>query len=129
MTTNGKIRDKKLQYDINKATAKISALSLSKIDKYKYLTDEEILPTQQHILTKILYFLLDEVIEKQIKAIEEQGKNQAEAIQFLNLTTKTEELKQLEDIFSQNQLSQLINGRLKGTVEMQSSLKLSKINR
>ena len=88
MTTNGKIRDKKLQYDINKATAKISALSLSKIDKYKYLTDEEILPTQQHILTKILYFLLDEVIEKQIKAIEEQGKNQAEAIQFLNLTTR-----------------------------------------
>ena len=129
MTTNGKIRDKKLQYDINKATAKISALSLSKIDKYKYLTDGEILPTQQHILTKILYFLLDKVIEKQTKAIEEQVKNQAEAIQFLNLTTKTEELKQLEDIFSQNQLSQLINGRLKGTVEMQSSIKLSKINR
>ena len=86
------------------------------------------MPTQQHILTKILYFLLDKVIEKQIKAIEEQAKNQAEAIQFLNLTTKTEELKQLEDIFSQNQLSQLINGRLKGIVEMQSSIKLSKIN-
>ena len=35
---------KKLQYDINWEAAKISALSSRKIDKYEYLTGEEILP-------------------------------------------------------------------------------------
>ena len=42
-----KIRDEKLQYNINRETAKISALSSGKIDKYKYLTGEEILPSNQ----------------------------------------------------------------------------------
>ena len=31
-----KIRDEKLQYDINREAAKISALSFGKIDKYEY---------------------------------------------------------------------------------------------
>ena len=44
MTIDDKIRDEKLQYDINREAAKISALSSRKIDKYEYLTDEEILP-------------------------------------------------------------------------------------
>ena len=35
---------KKLQYNINKEVAKISALSSGKIDKYEYLTGKEILP-------------------------------------------------------------------------------------
>ena len=39
-----KIRDEKLQYDINREAAKISALSSGKIDKYEYLTGEKILP-------------------------------------------------------------------------------------
>ena len=34
MTTDNKIRDKKLQYDINREAAKLSALSSRKIDKY-----------------------------------------------------------------------------------------------
>ena len=34
------IRDKKLQYDIKREAAKISALWSSKIDKYEYLTGE-----------------------------------------------------------------------------------------
>ena len=42
---NGKIVDEKLQYDINREAVKISALSLGKIDKYEYLTGEEILPS------------------------------------------------------------------------------------
>ena len=45
MTMNDKIRNEKLQHDIDRATAKISALSSGKIDKYEYLTSEEILPT------------------------------------------------------------------------------------
>ena len=43
MTINDQIRDEKLQYDINRETAKISALSTGKIRKYEYLTGEDIL--------------------------------------------------------------------------------------
>ena len=34
MTTDDKIRDEKLQYDINREAAKILALLSSKLDKY-----------------------------------------------------------------------------------------------
>ena len=43
MTIDDKIRDEKLQYDINREAAGLSALSSGKIDKYGYLTGEEIL--------------------------------------------------------------------------------------
>ena len=43
MTIDVKVRDDKLQYDINREAAKISALSSSKCDEYEYLTGEEIL--------------------------------------------------------------------------------------
>ena len=46
MATEDKIKDEKLQYDIIRETAKISALSSGKIDKYEYLTGEEILPSR-----------------------------------------------------------------------------------
>ena len=47
MTINDQIRDEKLQYDINKEAAKISALSSDKTQKYEYLTGEDILPSNQ----------------------------------------------------------------------------------
>ena len=47
MTIDYKIRDEKLQYDINREAAKISALSSGKIDRYEYFTGEEILPSDQ----------------------------------------------------------------------------------
>ena len=47
MTIDDKIKDEKLQYDINREAAKISALSSGKIDKYEYLTGEEILPSDE----------------------------------------------------------------------------------
>ena len=37
-----KIRDEKLQQEINREAAKISSLSSGKINKYEYLTGEEI---------------------------------------------------------------------------------------
>ena len=61
MTIDDKIRDKKLQYDINRETAKISALSSGKIYKYEYLTGEEILPSDQRRVieqAKFTYFPL-----------------------------------------------------------------------
>ena len=42
---NDQSRYDKLQYDINREAAKISALSSGKINKYKYLTGEDILPS------------------------------------------------------------------------------------
>ena len=45
MTIDDKIRDEKLQYDINREAANISALSSGIIDKYEYLTGEETLPS------------------------------------------------------------------------------------
>ena len=46
MATGDKIRDEKLQCDINREASKISALSSGKVCKYKYLTGEEILPSR-----------------------------------------------------------------------------------
>ena len=78
MTMEDQIRDDKLQYDINREAAKISALSLGKIDKYDYLTGEEILPSnQQQIIeqAKVTCSPLRKTFEKQTKTIEDQGKN------------------------------------------------------
>ena len=44
LTVDEKIRDKKIQYNINREAARKSALSSDKIDKYEHLTGEEILP-------------------------------------------------------------------------------------
>ena len=45
MTIDNQIKDEKLQYNINREAAKISALSSGKIHKYEYLTGEDILPS------------------------------------------------------------------------------------
>ena len=84
MTINDQIRDEKLQYDINREAAKISALSSGKIHKYEYLTGEDILPSnQQQIIeqAKFTYSPLGKSFEKQIKTIEDQGEKQIKAIQ------------------------------------------------
>ena len=87
MAIEDQIKDKKLQYDINREAAKISALSSGKLDKYEYLTGEEILPSnQQQIIqqAKFNYSPLGKAIEKQRKTIEDQGKEQVKAIQDNN---------------------------------------------
>ena len=70
MPIDNKIRDEKLQYDINRKAAKISALSSGKIDKYEYLTGEEILPSNQRQIieqAKFTYSPLGRAFEKQRK--------------------------------------------------------------
>ena len=47
MTINDQIKDEKLQYNINREAAKISAFSSGKLHKYEYLTSEDILPSTQ----------------------------------------------------------------------------------
>ena len=97
MTINDQIRDEKLQYDINREAAKISALSSGKIHKYEYLTGEDILPSnQQQIIeqAKFTYSPLGKTFEKQIKIIEDQGKKQVDALENSKLK---EETKPIED--------------------------------
>ena len=83
MTTEDQIKDEKLQYGINREAAKISALSSGKLDKYEYLTGEEILPSkQQQIIqqAKFNYSPLGKALEKQVKTIKDQGEKQADAL-------------------------------------------------
>ena len=91
MTINDQIKDEKLQYDINRETAIISALSSGKLHKYEYLTGEDILPSnQQQIIeqTKFTYSPLGNAFEKQTKPIEDHGKKQAEALENLKPTER-----------------------------------------
>ena len=56
MTIDDKIRDKKLQYNVGREAAKISTLLSGKIDKYEYLTGDEILPSnQRQIIEKVKF--------------------------------------------------------------------------
>ena len=91
MTIENQIKNEKLQYDINNEAAKISALSSGKIDKYEYLTGEEILPSnQQQIIeqAKFTYSPLGKAFEKQTKTIEDQGKKQVHVLESLKPSDK-----------------------------------------
>ena len=82
--TDDKIRDEKLQHDINQEAAKISALSSKRIDKYEYLTGEEILLSNQRRVikqTKFAYSPLGKAFEKQTKTIENKEEKQLKAIE------------------------------------------------
>ena len=84
MTIDDQIEDEKLQYDTNTEASKTSALSSGNINKYEYLTREEILPSNQKQIierAKFTYSPLNKAFEKQIKTIECQGEKQIKAIQ------------------------------------------------
>ena len=84
MTVEDQIKDEKLQYDINREAAKISALSSGKLDIYEYLTGEEILPLNQRQIieqAKLTYSPLEKAFEEQTKTIKDQGEKQVRAIQ------------------------------------------------
>ena len=86
MIINDPIRDKKLQYDINREASIISALSSGEKNKYEYLTGKDILPSnQQQIIeqARFTYSPLGKAFEKQIKTTEDQGKKQVDALNTL----------------------------------------------
>ena len=92
MTINDQVRDEKIQYDINREAAKISALSSGKIRKYEYLTGEDIIPSnQQQIIeqAKFIYSALGKAFEKQIQTIEDQGEKQIDALKDLKPKQQT----------------------------------------
>ena len=86
MTIDDQIKDEKVQYNINRETAKISALSSGKLHKYEHLTVEDILPSSnQQIIeqARFTYSPLGKAFNKQIKTIEKQGKKQVDALNTL----------------------------------------------
>ena len=58
-------------------------MNIGKIDKYEFIIDEEILSSDQSRIeqAKLTYSPLGKVFEKQTKVIEEQKRNQIEAIE------------------------------------------------
>ena len=83
MTIGGQIREEKLQYNITREASKISALPSGKINKCEHLSSNEILPSNQQQISeqaKFTYSPLGKIFEKQIKTIEDKGKNHIKTI-------------------------------------------------
>ena len=84
MTIDDQVRDEKLQYDIAREAAKISALLSGKINKYEYFTSEE---NQKQIIEqpKFTYSPLGKAFEKQTKTIEDPGPKQVDAFKVFRI--------------------------------------------
>ena len=105
MAIDDKITDEKLQYDFNRETAKILALSLGKINKYEYLTGEGILPYDKSRIieqAKFTYSPLGKAFEKQVKTIEDQEIKQFQALKSLKLEENQEDIKSTKGIFQKD---------------------------
>ena len=121
MTIENQIKDEKLQYDINREAAKISALSSGKLDKYECLTGEEILPSnQQQIIeeTKFTYSPL-------VKTIEDQEKQQADALESLKPSDK--ELPPIKDFIPEENLNPEIINEIKTIEEEEKKVNRNKM--
>ena len=84
MAIHNQIKDEKIQYDIHREAGKISVLSSGKIEKYEYLTGEQIfllIKNKEKKQVKFTYSPLGKAFEIQLKTIEDQGQKQIKAIQ------------------------------------------------
>ena len=127
MTINDKIKDEKLQFDINREVAKISALPSGKIDKYEYLTGEKILLSDQSRIVeqaKFTYSPLSKAFEKQIETIEEQGKKQVEALEVLKHNIQKLIIK---DAIPENRLSEEAKNELSKIKEVEKTVDREKL--
>ena len=112
MTIDDQIKGEKLQYDINRETVKISALSSDKINIYEYLTGEEILPSNKKQIIEqatFTYSPLGKAFEKHTKTIADQGKKQVDPLKDLKLEDQT---KSIEGIFPKHHESDEIKNEL-----------------
>ena len=128
MTIEDQIKDEKLQYDINRETAKISALSSGKLDKYEYLTGEEILPSnQQQIIqqAKFTYSPLGKALEKQVKTITVQGEKQVVALESLKESDK--KLTSIKDFTPTENLNPEIINEIKRIEEIEKNVDRNKM--
>ena len=122
MAVEDQIRDEKLQYD--REAAKISARSSGKIDKYDYLTGEEILPSNRQQIIEQAIFTYSPLG----KAFEKQTKEQVKAIKGLNISDKVNKLKQIENMFPKDVINDLTVNKLKKNVDLQNRIKLDNLD-
>ena len=128
MTIDDQIKDEKLQYGINREAAKISALSSGKINKYDYLTGEEILPSNQKQIieqAKFTYSPLGKAFEKQTKTIEDQGQEQVGAL--LSLKCSDKQLPSIKDFISKERLNPEIIDEIEEIEEQEKKVDGSKM--
>ena len=121
MAIDDKIRDKKQQhYDIKREVSNLSVLSPGKIDKYEYPTGQEILPADQTRAieqTKFKYIHLGKAFEKQIKAIEDQGRKKVKTLKLLNPEDK--KINSIEGIFPKTLNNSIIRNKFRKAKEQQ----------
>ena len=87
MTIDDTTKDDKLQYNIKREAAKISALLSRNIDTYEYFTGKEILSSNRSQIiqqAKVTYSRVRKALEKQVE-------KQVDALKFLNFSNKTDE--------------------------------------
>ena len=128
MTIEDQIKDEKLQYDINREAAKISALSSGKLDRYEYLTGEEILPSnQQQIIqqAKFNYSPLGKAIKKQRITIEDQGEKQVVALESLKASYK--KLSPIKDFIPMENLTPEAINEIKKIEEIEKKVDRNKM--
>ena len=113
----------KLQYDINREAAKISALSSGKIEKYEYLMGKEVLPSNKKQMIKQMIEQAKFTYSPLGKAFEKQTEKQVLKVYF----DKTNELKQIESIFPQNMVNKMVSDELKTIIDWQNSIELDKL--
>ena len=133
MTINDQIRDEKLQYDIKRKAAEISALSSAKIDKNEYLTAKEILSSNQQQINeqaKFTYSPLGKAFEKQIQNIEDQGEKQIKGLEELKPKeqTKTVEGKSNNQSRAAITFDDIINKRKKILNELYENVDTNKLH-
>ena len=104
---------------------KISALSSGKLDKYEYLTGEEILPSnQQQIIqqAKFNYSPLGKALKKQRETIEDQGEKQVDA-----LKTSYKKLPSIKDFVPTEKFNPEIIAEIKRIQEIEKNVDRDKM--
>ena len=108
ITIVDKIRDQKIHNDVIREATNILVLSTWKIDKHEYLTVGE--------------------QDKSRRCFKKQKDEKIAALISLNPPNEKDELKQIENIFLQNLMNDLIHTKLNETVNLQIIIKTDELN-
>ena len=131
MTIDDKIRDEKLQYEINREGAKILAKTLDTPYKNEYLTGEEMIPSDRKKLIeqiKFQYGPLGKALEKQTKAIEAQGEKQVKTIvKNSKQLLKSDEIQYIKDIIPEDKINKDAKNELNEIIEIEKTIDRRKL--
>ena len=104
---------------ISKRSSKNISIIIWEYYKYRYLTGEEILPSNQRQLIEQAKFAYSPLG----KAFEKQTEKQVGALKSVDLSDEKDELKQIAGIFPQHFMNYLIRIKLKEIVKLEDVVK------